>query len=261
MIDTHCHLTSPKLADSYASVLDRAEEAGVDGMINVSTSSMDCVEGLAVAKKHPRIWCTSGIHPHEAEAEHDWNAIRLVAEDDRCVAWGELGLDWYYKDPPRDAQFALLDRHLEVIQSASGRQATMPIVLHCREAYDDLIAILRTSGIAPERCIFHCFTGDAATVDTVLEFGAWVSFTGIVTFGNAPEIQEAAARVPLERMLVETDAPYLSPEPVRSMRPNEPCNVVHTARFLAELRGIEADDFIGCMDSNAVRCFGLEDGG
>ncbi len=260
MLDTHCHLTSSKLAPMLQPVLANAHDAGVHGMITVSTSSSDCPAGLEVARAHPNIWCTAGIHPHEADQEPDWETIRRVADDDCCVAWGELGLDWYYKDPPRDAQFALLDRHLEVIQSASGRQATMPIVLHCREAYDDLIAILQTSGIDPGRCIFHCFTGDAATVDTVLEFGAWVSFTGIVTFANAPEIQEAATRVPLERMLVETDAPYLSPEPVRSMRPNEPCNVIHTARFLAELRKMPADDFIDRMDANAVRCFGLEDG-
>ena len=257
MLDTHCHLTSKQLSDSVGDVLTRASEVGVTGMITVSTSMRDCAAGLELATTHPNVWCTSGIHPHEADSEIDWDVVRTVAADNRCVAWGELGLDWYYKQPERPSQHALLETHLEVIKAATGRQATMPIVIHCREAYDDLLAILRTSDLDPERFVFHCFTGDQQAVDLVLDFGACVSFTGIVTFGNAADIQAAAARVPLERMMVETDAPYLSPEPVRSMRPNEPCNVVHTACFLADLRGMDHDAFIDTMDANAVRFFGL----
>ena len=258
MLDTHCHLTSSKLAPTLASVLTNAHDAGVHGMITVSTSSTDCPAGLEVARALSNIWCTAGIHPHEADQEPDWETIRRVADDDCCVAWGELGLDWYYKDPARESQIALLAAHLELIMAARGRQATMPIVIHCREAYDDLLGILDESGLDPTRFVFHCFTGNAATVERLVEFGAWVSFTGIVTFGNAPDIQEAATRVPLERMMVETDAPYLSPEPVRTMRPNEPCNVVHTARFLAGLRGIDEATFVKTMDANAIRCFGLD---
>ena len=258
ILDTHCHLTSSKLAPILGAVLTNAHEAGVNGMITVSTSSDDCPTGLEVARAHPNIWCTAGIHPHEAQEEPDWETIRRVAEDDCCVAWGELGLDWYYKDPSRESQFALLEAHLELIKAARGRQATMPIVIHCREAYDDLLVILGNSGLDPSRFVFHCYTGDSPTVERLVAFGAWISFTGIVTFGNAADIQEAATRVPLERLMVETDAPYLSPEPVRTMRPNEPCNVVHTARFLARLRGMDEITFIETMDANAVRCFGLE---
>ena len=133
----------------------------------------------------------------------------------------------------------------------------MPIVIHCREAYGDLLGALRNSGLDPERFVFHCFTGNEAEIDLVLDFGANVSFTGIVTFGNAADIQAAARRAPLDRMMIETDAPYLSPEPVRSMRPNEPCNVAHTARFLATLRSMDAGTFIETMDANAVRFFSL----
>lgn len=257
MLDTHCHLTSTQLSDSVDDVLTRAADAGVTGMITVSTSMRDCAAGLELATAHSNVWCTSGIHPHEADSDVDWGVVESVASADRCVAWGELGLDWYYTRPERDSQHALLERHLEVITAATGRQAAMPIVIHCRDAYEDLLAILRDSGLAPERFVFHCFTGNQEAADLVLDFGAHLSFTGIVTFGNAGDIQAAAARVPLERMMVETDSPYLSPEPVRSMRPNEPCNVVHTARFLADLRGMDHDTFVDTMDANAIRFFGL----
>ncbi|HBZ97903.1 MAG TPA: hypothetical protein DEO57_08665 [Phycisphaerales bacterium] len=257
MYDTHCHLVSKPLHGSLDAVLARAAQADVTGMITVSTSMLDCVEGLKLAQFHPHIWCTAGVHPHEADSEVDWEVIESVASHDRCVAWGELGLDWHYQQPLRASQHALLEAHLGVIGAATGRQAKMPVVIHCREAYGDLLAILRDSGLDPTRFVFHCFTGNEAEMDLVLDFGASVSFTGIVTFGNASDIQEAARRAPLDRMMVETDAPYLSPEPVRSMRPNEPCNVVHTARFLASLRGMETAAFVDIMDANATRFFGL----
>ena len=257
MLDTHCHLVSKQLHESVDAVLERAAEAGVTGMITVSTSMRDCVTGLELATARPNVWCTSGIHPHEADSDVDWSIVEAVAADDRCVAWGELGLDWYYQQPERPSQYALLEAHLELIGAATGRQAAMPIVIHCRDAYEDLLAILRESGLDPARFVFHCFTGNETEVDLVLDFGASVSFTGIVTFGNAADIQAAATRVPLERMMIETDAPYLSPEPVRSMRPNEPCNVAHTARFLAKLRGMDFDAFVKAMDANATRFFGL----
>ena len=257
MFDTHCHLVSTQLRESLDAVLARAADADVTGMITVSTSMRDCEAGLEVARLHPHVWCTAGIHPHEADSEIDWSVVRTVAADDRCVAWGELGLDWYYREPERPSQIALLEAQLEVIAAATGRQSTMPIVIHCREAYGDLLGALRDSGLDPERFVFHCFTGNEAEIDLVLDFGANVSFTGIVTFGNAADIQAAARRAPLDRMMIETDAPYLSPEPVRSMRPNEPCNVAHTARFLATLRSMDAGTFIETMDANAVRFFSL----
>ena len=258
MLDTHCHLVSNQLHESLDAVLARAADADVTGMITVSTSMRDCAAGLEVARLHPHVWCTAGIHPHEADSEIDWSVVRTVAADDRCVAWGELGLDWYYQRPERPSQLALLEAHLDVIAAATGRPAAMPIVIHCRQAYTDLLGVLRASGLDPERFVFHCFTGNEDEIDLVLDFGANVSFTGIVTFGNAAEIQAAARRAPLDRMMIETDAPYLSPEPVRSMRPNEPCNVVHTARFLAALRSIDFDSFVDAMDANARRFFALD---
>lgn len=258
MIDTHCHLVSPQLATRFGEVLVNAHDAGVHGMITVATSSDDCRAGLELAREHPGIWCTAGIHPHAASEEPDWDTVLDVAKDDHCVAWGELGLDWYYKDPPREAQLKLLEDHIAVIERASGNGLDMPIVLHCREAYDDLLAILGSSSIDPARCVFHCYTADAATARTVIDFGAWVSFTGILTFKNAMDIQEAAKLVPDDRLMIETDSPYLSPEPMRTMRPNEPCNVVHVCRFLAKLRDRDPSEFEAMMDANAVRFYGLE---
>lgn len=258
MIDTHCHLTSPQLASQLNTVLSKAHDAGIKGMITVSTCNADCASGLQLTLEHPNIWCTAGIHPHSATEEPDWELVRSVASDPHCVAWGELGLDWYYREPSREEQMALVRAHLDVIQSAEGRAADLPIVLHCRDAYEDLVGMLRESSIDTSRCVFHCFTGNTTNVRMVLDLGAWVSFTGIVTFQNAKEIQEAAQLVPLDRLMVETDSPYLSPEPVRTMRPNEPCNVIHTARFLAQLRGQDEDTFFSTLDDNATRCYGLE---
>ena len=254
MIDTHCHLVSSQLAPDLQEVLERAAQAGVDGMITVATGPGDTLEGLAVAKAHDHVWCSAGIHPHEADAPHDFGPMLVAARDDRCVAWGELGLDWFYKTPSRESQQLLLEEQLAAIESSG---VDLPVILHCREAVDDLLAVLKRSTLDLERCVFHCYTGDATTIRLILDAGCHVSFTGVVTFANAPEVAEAACLVPLERLMVETDAPYLSPEPVRKMRPNEPCNVVHTTRFIAGLRGLEVEECIDRMDDNATRFFGL----
>ena len=254
MIDTHCHLVSRQLHPRLDDVLTNARDAGVDGMITVSTGTENVQAGLDVAHAHEHVWCTAGIHPHEAEVDPDWEPVLKVARDERCVAWGELGLDWYYKTPTREQQISLLEAHLGTIETSG---IDMPVVLHCREAVDDLLAVLASSSLDLSRCVFHCYTGDVDSLHPILEAGCHVSFTGVVTFSSAPEVAEAARCVPIERLMVETDAPYLSPEPVRSMRPNEPCNVVHTTCFLADLHGVDHDTFTKRMDANADRFFGL----
>jgi TatD DNase family protein len=255
MIDTHCHLVSSQLGPRLQEVLANAAQAGVDRFITVATGPDDTIAGLEVAKSHDNVWCSAGIHPHEADAPHDFSAMMIAAADDRCVAWGELGLDWYYKTPLRQSQQTLLESQLAAIEDS---KIDLPVILHCREAVDDLLAVLHASNLSMDRCVFHCYTGDPATLRPILDAGCHVSFTGVVTFPSAPEVAEAAALVPIDRLMVETDAPYLSPEPVRKMRPNEPCNVVHTARFLAELRNMDHDEFIHTVDANAVEFFGLD---
>jgi TatD DNase family protein len=260
MIDTHCHLTFDAFAGRVEEVLFAAKVAGVRGVITVGTTSGDCLAAQDMASRYDNVWCTTGIHPLQAADPRDWSMIRKVAQHPRCVAWGELGLDNHYEDPPRPAQRTLLDEQLEVIESVSRSDPPGPraIVVHCRDAIDDLLEVFRAAPFDADRYVFHCFTGGPDDARKVLDFGAWISFTGVVTFANAPEVAEAAKIVPADRIMVETDAPYLSPEPVRKVRPNEPKHVVHVAAFLARLRGVDPDAFERQLDANARRCYGLE---
>ena len=227
MFDTHCHLTFSGLHDQVEDVLQRAADQGVRGAITVATGSHDAPACLELARRFPQVWCTSGIHPHHALEPADWKTIGAIAQDPKCVAWGELGLDWHYPDPPREAQVACLQAHLDLIEQARDQGLDKPIVVHCRKSLPDLLEIFNRRDIPADRYVFHCFTGTPEEATEILEFGAWISFTGVVTFASAPEVAEAAKRVPLDRVMVETDSPYLSPEPVRKVRPNEPgpCSV------------------------------------
>ena len=257
MIDTHCHLTFPDFAGREAQVMDAARAVGVRAAITISTTSVDCHEVLALARRLPSVWCTSGIHPlHSDEGPHDWAAIERIARDERCVAWGELGLDNHYDNPPKNIQLSTLHDQLEVITRAT-REFVKPIVIHCRKAFDELLPILRASGLPGDRFVFHCFTGNEREARMVLDFGALISFTGVVTYTNAEDVRAAAAIVPTDRMMVETDAPFLTPAPHRGVRPNEPKHVVHIARALAEIKGIDPADLERTLDASAERFFNI----
>jgi TatD DNase family protein len=263
VIDTHCHLTfpnfqAPKAPGGVAGVLAEAAAHGVMGCITISTTTLDCLEALSIATAFPNVWCTAGVHPlHSHEGPHGWGNLRTVARHERCVAWGELGLDNHYDDPPRVIQDRVLAEQLEFIQSCTAEGIKKPIVVHCREAFADLLPILRESGMAPEKFVFHCFTGTADEARLVLDFGAFISFTGVVTYKNAPEVREAARLAPADRIMVETDAPFLSPEPKRTVRPCAPWMSSITARFLAELRGVSWEEFHGQINENTRRFFGI----
>lgn len=260
MIDTHCHLTFPDFKGRVPEVLDGAARAGVTGAITVSTTTTDCLEALALATAHPNVWCTSGVHPlHADEGPHDWPALRTVASNPRCVAWGELGLDNHYPEPAAEVQRRVLSDHLAFIEScATGPDPIdLPVVLHCREAFDDLIPILRRTRLDPTRFVFHCFTGTPDDMRKLLNFGAMVSFTGIVTYRNAAAVREAARLAPLDRIMVETDAPYLSPEPHRGQRPCTPAKSAITARHLAALRGEDWDTFHAAINANTTRFYNV----
>jgi len=255
MIDTHCHLTFPDYAGRVPEVLARAAEHGVGGCITISTTTADCLDALAIAEQFPNVWCTAGVHPlYSDRAPHTWENLRRVAQSPRCVAWGELGLDNHYEKPGRETQRRVLDEQLAFIESCLPGLA-LPVEIHCREAFDDLIPILRRTRLDPARFVFHCFTGGPAEANKVLEFGAWISFTGVVTYKNAPEVREAAKLVPLDRMMVETDAPFLTPDPFRGVRPNEPRFARVVAEFLARLRGLEFPEFERILDENTKRFF------
>jgi TatD DNase family protein len=256
MIDTHCHLTFPQLHEQLDAVLERAAAAGVDRLICVGTKAGDSEAARDIAAAHDNIHFTVGVHPHYAAEVDAAQVVDMakLAEHPKCAALGEMGLDYHYPDPPRDAQAKLLEQQLV---GAALFETKLPIVIHCRKATDDVLAILRSSGIAPDRFVFHCFTEPAEDARKVLDAGCMISFTGIATYRNAPEVRESAKLVPADRIMVETDSPYLSPEPHRKVRPNEPRFVVEVAKFLAELRGVGADEFIAQCDANAERFYRL----
>jgi TatD DNase family protein len=256
VIDTHCHLTSRQLEPRWQEVVDAAASAGVGRMITVATDPGDAKRALALAEQDSRVFCTAGIHPLHAEEQWDWEILDAVAGSDRCVAWGEMGLDRHYDDPPLALQARLLEEQLAHVEAKDGD--VRPIIVHCRRAVDDLLPRFEASSIEPSRFVFHCFTEGMAEARRIIEFGAWIGFTGVVTFASAGEVAEAAAFVPSDRILAETDAPYLSPEPVRKIRPNEPKYVMHTAARLAALRNLPLSELEPTLDHNAIECFGLE---
>ena len=261
MFDTHCHLTFPQFEGRVDALLNEARQAGVRGCITVSTTSHDAQAARTLAEQYDNVWFTVGVHPLYAdeprETSQNWDALRAAAPHPKCVAWGELGLDNHYEKPARRTQMALLQQQILYLQKWADEGIRKPIIVHCRDAFDDLIPIFRVSGFPPEKFVFHCFTGGPDDARKVLNFGAWISFTGIVTFSNAGEIAAAAKLVPADRIMVETDAPYLSPEPVRTVRPNVPAHIVHTAKFLAKLRGVDFETFEATADENAQRFLGI----
>ncbi len=261
LIDTHCHLTFPQLREQTADVLARAREAGVTRVITVATSPGDAREALAIVQAHGDVDLTAGIHPHEAgKANDDWlAALRDLHEGrwpdvpaGRLVAVGETGLDFHYDFAPRDVQERIFCAQLEL-----ARQVRRPVVIHARKAEQRVCEILADFPELCGRFVFHCFSADATTARRVLDAGGWISLTGIVTFANASDVREAARLIPDDRIMVETDAPYLSPEPVRKQRPCEPAFVLHTARFLADLRRVSFEAFCRQTSENARRFFGL----
>lgn len=276
IIDTHCHLTFPDYRGRVDGVLADAKAAGAGGCITISTNPSDCTEALAVARSHANVWCSSGVHPlyadkvpTDATAAEAWAAITRVAAAEECVAWGELGLDNHYDKPPKSVQLPVLHHQLALIselREASGeRRIDKPVVIHCREAFEELIPILRDTALDPSRFVFHCFTGTPGDIEMVLDFGAWVSFTGVLTYKNADDVR-AAARLFLEatggdRVMVETDAPFLTPHPHRGVRPNEPKFVVHVAQTLAEIQGELTGEsraaFYERLNGNVERFFGI----
>ncbi len=256
MIDTHCHLTSKPLNNQLNPVLQRAAEAGVDRMITVGTSAADSAASCEIAARHENIYFTTGVQPHfaaETTADHV-AALESLLRHPKCVAFGEIGLDYHYPEPAHDVQAELFEAQLRAHRQWS---VELPVVIHSRKATDDTLAILWASGIALDRFVFHCFTEPPEDCRKVLDAGCMISFTGIATYKNAADVQASAKLVPTERIMLETDAPYLSPEPHRKIRPNEPWLVTAVGAFLAELRGEDRETFIVQCDANAERFYEL----
>lgn len=238
LADSHCHLNYKGLAEDQQSVLQRARASGVVAMLNIATRESEWDAVLATAEREPDVWSTVGIHPHEADQHPHVDTAKLVARaaNPRVVGIGESGLDYYYDKSDRERQQSSFRAHL-----AACRETGLPIVVHTRDAEADTLAILEDElgkGVYPG--VIHCFTASGAFADAALAMGFYISISGIVTFKNARDLQETAARLPIDRLLIETDAPFLAPVPHRG-KPGEPAYVADTCRFLAELRGEDAD--------------------
>lgn len=259
MIDTHCHLTFPEYEGRVAEILAEAHAQGVYGAITVSTTTADALRTTRLAEQHQNLWATAGIHPLYADEPAHWDDLRTAARSPKCVAWGELGLDRHYADPPQSLQVPLLEEQLARIAAwqRDEPQLAKPIVVHCREAFDELLPILAASGLPRDRFVFHCFTAGPREMRLLLNFGAWVSFTGVVTFRNAKETHEAARLAPIDRVMVETDAPFLTPEPHRTVRPNAPRFVVHVANALAQIWRRPEREVYAQLFANAQHFFRL----
>jgi TatD DNase family protein len=252
LIDSHCHLNYPGLVEDQAGVIARARAAGVTGMLGISTKKREWADVIAVAERHPDVWATVGIHPHEADAhvEIDTAALLAAAAHPRVVGIGETGLDYYYDHSDRAQQQRSFRSHI-----AAARDTGLPLIVHTRDAEADTAAILRDEmGKGAFPGVIHCFTASRGFAETALELGFYISLSGIVTFKNARDLQETAAIIPAERLLVETDSPFLAPVPVRG-RPCEPAFVSHTARFVAGLRGVSADELMESTTRNFFTLF------
>jgi TatD DNase family protein len=237
-IDSHCHLNYKGLVEDQAAVLDRARAAGITTMVNISTRENEWDDVIATAERSPGVWATVGIHPHEADAHPDVDTAKLVARaaHPRVIGIGESGLDYYYDHSDREQQRRSFRAHI-----AAARETGLPLIVHTRDAEDDTAAIMADEmGKGAFTGVIHCFTASGAFADKALALGLYISISGIVTFKNARDLQETAARLPGDRLLIETDAPFLAPVPHRG-KTCEPAHVADTARFLAGLRGVGVD--------------------
>lgn len=252
LIDSHCHLDFPDFEEERAAVVQRALDAGVKRMVTISTRVRRFDAIRAIAEAHEPVYCSVGTHPHNAGEEPDVTAADLagLAAHPKCVAIGEAGLDYFYDKSPREAQAASFRQHI-----AAARETGLPLVIHSRDADDDMAAILtEETGKGSFPFILHCFSSGRALAETGIVLGGYVSFSGILTFKNSQEIRDIAADLPLERLLVETDAPYLAPPPHRGKR-NEPSFVVNTARVLAECKGVSEAALAEATTANCLRLF------
>jgi TatD DNase family protein len=253
LIDTHCHLTFEGLAENVAAVIERSKAAGVTGWITVGTDPQHNRKAIELAERFENMYAAVGIHPHDAKTvtADILKELRELTHSNKVVAIGETGLDYHYNFSSHDEQRKVFAEHLKI-----AAELNLPVIIHCREAFDETMEILEQFGDA-KKVVFHCFSGSAEQVKIVLDCGFYISFTGVVTFKNAEKTRRAAEVVPLDRLMVETDCPYMSPEPMRKQKINEPALMIHTARRLAELKGIGLGDFAEAVTATSKTFFGI----
>lgn len=252
LVDSHCHLDFPDFVEERDAIIARALAAGVRRMVTISTRVKRFDEIRAIAEAHPEVYCSVGTHPHNAHEELDVSADDLVAlaRHPKVVAIGEAGLDYFYDNAPRDAQAQGLRTHID-----AARRTGLPLVIHARDADEDMASILEEEtgkGVFP--FVLHCFSSDRGLAVRGVALGGYVSFSGILTFKRSQELRDIARDLPHDRLLVETDTPYLAPQPYRGKR-NEPSYVVETAKVLAETIGVSADEVARLTTGNFFRLF------
>ena len=253
LVDSHCHLDFPELHDELDGVLARAKAAGVGTLVTISTKLSGFARVRGLAEDHPEVWCSVGVHPHEAAVEEgadDAGLMAGLARHPRVIGIGETGLDYYYEHSPREAQARAFRAH-----AAAARSAALPLIVHTRDADADTMRILEEEGRGGAlKGLLHCFTAGPALAEFALACGFFISISGIITFKGAAALRDTVKSVPLERLLVETDAPYLAPVPMRGKR-NEPAFVAHTAAALAELKGVSPEELARVTTENFFRLF------
>ena len=252
LIDSHCHLDFPEFAPELDAVMSRAAQAGVGRMITIGTHVARYESYRAIAERYDNVWFTVGTHPHRAHEEPDTTVERLLelASHPRCIAIGETGLDYHYDKSPRDVAERVFRVHI-----AAARRSGLPLVIHSRDADADMARILRDEmGQGTFKALLHCFTSSRALAMTGLELGLSVSFSGVLTFKNSQELRDIARDIPMDRLLVETDAPFLAPVPHRGKR-NEPAFVAATAAVLAEVKSASTADIARATTANVTRLF------
>jgi len=258
LFDTHCHLTFDSLAAKADRVIADARAAGVTDMLTITCRANDVENALNLRTLSDRIHIAAGIHPHEA-AQVGEAELKQLADDWRrpeLIAAGEMGLDFHYDSSPRDTQETVFRKQLDL-----AAQMGLPIIVHAREAHDRVIEILCKHGYEQKPVVFHCFSGSTGQAAELRSHGWWTSFTGVITFKNAHEPRQACVETPIDQLIFETDAPYLTPEPVRKIRPNEPKYMAHTVRFAARIRGESFEALAAATTRNARRFFHLEERG
>lgn len=251
LVDSHCHLNYPQLADTVG-VIARAKAAGVTLMQTIATQRKDFAEVKALAEAHTEIYCSIGIHPHEAEPHEDISEEELLREAShpRVIGIGETGLDYFYEHSPRGTQQTLFRRHIAV-----ARQLDLPVIVHSRDADEDTVAILQEEmEKGAFKFLIHCFSSTKYLSDKSVKLGGYISCSGIITFKKSQALRDAVASVPLERLLVETDAPYLAPEPHRG-KPCEPAYTALTAKALAAVKGVSEEEVARITSENFFRLF------
>lgn len=252
MIDSHAHLNDGRFADDHQQVIQRAREAGVEGIINVGYDLPSSQRAIDLAASYPELFATVGFHPHSAKffSEESYGDLVSLAQQMKVVAVGEIGLDYYYDNSPREQQQYAFRRQMELAE-----ELNLPVVIHSREATQDTLQIIQE--FPNVRCLLHCYSGSLETAEQYLAMGHYISIAGPVTFKNAARLQNVARNIPLERLLIETDCPYLAPEPMRGKR-NEPAYVQFVAKKIAELHQVPLAEVIEHTKANTIQFFGLK---